>query len=239
MPAVLARFARTIRDGVSLFWLAPALVALIIIPEFLQHVAEIRIGMFESKDAFRTLANDPRRMVFGYLKIAGFLLAILAAVRFWGAKDRAQKWWDLRNIAWKNFLVAFVLMLVTGLPGIALEPYIGADNASYVSLALTLATLPLIPLLVAGLIGDTSANLVSIFRTGWLASLRILIFTAAVWVPLQWLHGANHGWAMGQNAALVWALMIFDALVVGLLAALAGTAIHHGYELRSTKETPR
>lgn len=84
MKAVLSRFALSIRDGFALFWLAPLIAALIVVPEFVQHIAEIRIGMFESKEAFTALADDPRRMFWGFLKIAGFLLAILATIRFGG-----------------------------------------------------------------------------------------------------------------------------------------------------------
>lgn len=230
MRATFSRLVQSLRDGVSLFWLAPVIVALIVIPEFIQHVAEIRIGMFDSKDAFRSLADDPRRMVWGYLKIAGLLLAILAATRFWGARARGQKWWDLSTIAWANLALALVLMVLTGVPGLVLGPVIGEDAAGILSLVVTLATLPLIALLVAGLVGDRQASLKSVFRTGWLASLRILVFAAVAWVPLQWLHGQNHQWAMGQESAVLWSLMIFDALVVGLLAAMAGTAFHHGYE---------
>ena len=45
----------------------------------------------------------------------------------------------------------------------------------------------------------------------------------------MWLHSQNHYWAMGQSDALIWMLMVFDSLVVGLLAVAWGTAIHHGY----------
>lgn len=122
-------------------------------------------------------------------------------------------------------------MIVTAIPGALLEPRIGAANAGLLSLAITLVTLPLVALLVAGLIGDKAASLKSVFKHGWLTSLRIIIFAAAVWAPLQWLHSQNHEWAMGQPLAIVWGLMTLDALTVGVLALLAGTAIHHGYTL--------
>lgn len=238
MRATFARLFQTLRDGVSLFWLAPVIVALSVVPEFIQHVTEIRIGMFDSREAFNSLADDPRRMVWGYLKIAGLFLAILAATRFWGARARGQKWWDLRTIAWINLAVALVLIILTGLPGMVLSPLIGVAAAGILGVVIGIATLPLIALLVAGLVGDKHASLKSVFRTGWLASLRILIFAAVAWVPLQWLHGKNHDWALGADSSIVWSLMIFDALVVGLLAAIAGTAFHHGYEVDDLQTRP-
>ena len=52
----LIRAGRALVDlypkGLSLFWLAPAVMGLVVIPEFLQHVVEIRLGMFDSREAF-------------------------------------------------------------------------------------------------------------------------------------------------------------------------------------------
>lgn len=221
-------FGRTLRDGFRIWWLAPLIPALVAVPEMIQHVAEIRIGMFEGEDAFKALADDPRRMVWGILKIAGLVLAILASTRFWGAREAGQRWWDLRGVRWKALLVALALLLAAGLPGMMLQPLIGADNSWIVDIVLSIATLPLMVMLVDALGGRDSMGVRQYFRFGWVPAIRMLLFAAAVWVPLQWLHGQNHTWAMGQPGALVWALMVFDALLVGLLATMAGTAFHHG-----------
>lgn len=226
-----ALFGQTLRDGIRIWWLAPLIPALVVVPEFLQHVAEIRIGMFDSREAARTLSDDPRRMVWGYLKIAGLVLAFLASIRFWGAWERGQRWWDVRGVAWKGFLVAIALLAATSLPGTLVEPSIGAERAGYIDIALALATLPLMVMLVAALGGAREASLRDYFRHGWWPAVRMLLFAAATWAPLQWLHGQNHMWAMGQHDAVVWALMVFDSLVVGLLATMAGTAFHHGGQI--------
>lgn len=235
MKAVFSRFLDVLRDGISLFWLAPLIVALVVIPEMIQHIAEINLGMFESKAEFQKLADDPRRMVWGIIKIVGLLLCIIAAARFWGARERGQNWWDVRHLAWRNFAIALALLLVTSIPSFVLPEMVGQEFTDIVGLVILVATLPLIPLLIAGLIGDKSATLKSIYRTGWLQALRMMIFAAALWIPLQWLHGKNHSWALGQSDAVVWALMIFDSLLVGALAAYAGTAFHHGYQLNANK----
>ena len=95
----LGRFLLAIRDlypkGLSLFWLAPGVLALVIIPEFLQHVAEIRIGMFDSREQAISVANSPERMVWGYLKVAGLVLTFLAAARFWWVREYGGRWWDV------------------------------------------------------------------------------------------------------------------------------------------------
>lgn len=93
---------------------------------------------------------------------------------------------------------------------------------------MTIASLPLFVLIVAGLRGDAATTLRSIYRVGWLGALRALLFAAPLWIPLQWLHGMNHQWAFGAADPQVWGLMAFDSVVVGLMAVMAGTAIHHG-----------
>lgn len=226
---VFTRFAAVLKDGVRIWWLAPLIPALVVVPEFIQHVAEIQIGMFDSREAARALSDDPRRMVWGYAKVAGLVLAILAAARFWGARATGTRWWDLRTVRWSALALAFGLMLVTSIPEWLLKGRVSDEIGMAITLAITLLTLPLLVMLVAALVGDGSVTLRSAFRTGWLPAIRMLVFAAALWVPLQWLHGKNHEWAMGQDSALVWALMVFDSLVVGMLAMMAGTAFHHGY----------
>ncbi len=226
---VLARFGAVLRDGVRIWWLAPLVPLLVVVPEGAQHVAEIRLGFFESRAAAAALADDPRRMVWGYLKIAGLLMAIFAAIRFWATRGSGQAWWNPRGVAWRNLLLAIVLMGLTSVPGLVLQSSIGSEFSGWIDIALFVATLPLLALLIAGLAGDCDIGLKAVFRSGWLTALRVLVYGAAVWAPLAWLHTQNHQWAMGASEWAVWLLMAFDTLVVGLLATMAGTALHHGY----------
>ncbi|QYU69387.1 hypothetical protein J4558_04375 [Leptolyngbya sp. 15MV] len=229
--ATLARFVEVLRDGFRIWCLAPVIPLLIVIPEALQHVAEVRIGMFESREVARALADDPRRMVWGYLKLAGLALAILASLRFWAAREQGLTWYSPRGVRWKALGLALMLILLTSLPELLLRSVLDPAILAYITLAIPLATLPLIAYLAGALIGDPNLNLRGVFRTGWWPTLRMVLFAAAAWVPLQWLHGQNHAWALGASDPVVWGLMAFDSLVVGLLATIAGTAFHHGYRL--------
>lgn len=118
-------FLAVLRDGFRIWWLAPLIPLLVVVPEALQHVAEIRIGMFESRADFAALANDPRRMTWGIVKVIGLLIAILATVRFWGMRENAQRWWDVRGIAWKNLLLGIALIALGAVPGLLLEYALG------------------------------------------------------------------------------------------------------------------
>lgn len=123
--SIPADFLAILRDGFRIWWLAPLIPMLVVLPEAIQHVAEIRIGMFDDIATARAVSEDPRRMVWGYLKIAGLVLAILAAIRFWGARDEGRRWHDPRGIAWRPLGLGLVGMVLAALPGLALEPLIG------------------------------------------------------------------------------------------------------------------
>lgn len=232
MRALINRLIAVLRDSIRIWWLAPWIPLIAVLPEFAQHVAEVNLGMFESREAGIALSNDPTRWTFGYVKVAGLMVAMLLIIRFWGAREQDIAWWSPYGIAWKVLGLAFLANAVaTGVIAGIEHLLIGADEAiaTVVTAAQTIATLPLLVWLVAGLVGDRDATLASIYRSGWWASLRIAAFGAIVFVPLEYLHGLNHDWAFGAGQVLLWTLMVFDSLVVGLISVGLGTAIHHGY----------
>ena len=229
LRALARDFLALLRDGFRIWWLAPLVPLLVVVPEAIQHAAEIRIGMFTDAGTARTVADDPRRMVWGYLKIAGLVAAILAAARFWGAHARGERWWDLRRLGWGQFALGLIGVAVAVLPGWLLQPVIRERSAGWLDTILSLATLPAFTLLAAGLAGDRRLTPRRALTWGWLVALRMILFIVATWAPIAWLHGMNHRWAMGEAEPVVWSLMVFDSLVVGLLATMAGTAIHHGF----------
>ena len=225
---LIDRVQSVVRDGLRISKLAPIIHTLIVLPELAQHIVEFQIGMFESREAARALANDSIRWAFGNAKLAGLLLAILATVRFLGAARNESKLWNLCSIAWKSILISLVFIALTSLPALWLENRIDEEKIEWFEISVSIITLPILVLLVRGLSGDRDAGLQSVFRHGWLAAVRIIIFVAMIWIPLQYLHGKNHDWAFGSPEISVWLLMVFDSVVVGLLATLAGTAMHHG-----------
>lgn len=229
----LIRAGRALVDlypkGLSLFWLAPAVMALVVIPEFIQHVVEVRLGMFDSRAAFAALAMDPTRMAFGYVKIAGLVLAMLAVARFWWTRRAGRPWYDPRGIAWRRLAIGFVLfMLLPAIPGL-FEARIGEPAAMAIGVAMSIMLLPALFQMLAGLFGDRDTSVGDMWRRSWLWALLTLALVALAFAPAAWLHQMNHRWALGAADGIVWALMIFDSLLVGLLAGLTGTAVYLGY----------
>ncbi|MCX8475578.1 MAG: hypothetical protein MT490_07235 [Sphingomonas sp.] len=218
------------RRGFAIFLLAPVIIALVAIPEFVQHVVEIRIGMFEGIERARALANDPTRWAFGSFKLAGLLIAMLAAARFWGARTRGERWWNLCDVAWIQLIVASALFLFQPTFVDALRGR--GPKALYwiVYILLSIAALPLLFPILGALSGDRRYSLVQSYLRGWRWLPLLALLLVAAWLPAMAAHyGLNYA-ARGLPMPLVWALMVLDSLVVGLLAALAGAAFAVSYE---------
>lgn len=224
----LRGFGLTLRDTIRVFRLAPLALLLVIVPEFVQHVVEIKLGMFASKAAFNAHAMDAVRWNFGTAKLAGLPLAILFVARFWVNRAKGVRWWSLAGVAWRPLALGFLVQIVCALPGmLAMSWGIKANLA--IGFLMTLVSLPGLVLMVAGLLGDASLGLGEAYTRGWGKALRIVLTIGPVWLGLQMLHEWDHTVALGQPLAFVWALMAWDSLVVGLMAALAGTGFHHAY----------
>ncbi|MBB4098984.1 hypothetical protein [Sphingomonas kyeonggiensis] len=215
------------RRGGRALWIATPLAALVVVPEFLQHIVEIKIGMFASTEAFRAHALDPLRMGFGVAKVAGLVLAMLAIARFWwtgsiGAALRMPP----RALLRTAFAVALVFALE--LPFDLLRRVVPAGPGMALAVAAFLIQAFAFVYLVAALLDDRTMTL---RRTPaqWRAALLMMVLLVLAYGPCFALHMATHKLALGLPELAVWAIMTFDALVVGLLAALAGTALALGY----------
>lgn len=229
--AVTSDLVALYAKGFSMFRLAPWVLAIVIIPEFAQHIVEISLGMFDSREAARALANDPVRWAFGYAKLAGLMLCFLASARFWWTKEHGGRWYDAREVAWVRLIIGVILFVAIGLLA---EPFAASLSPAMLLTAqilLSILSLPFLFMTLAGIFGDRSeaASVRSVLRSAWAFIPLLLILLVAAYGPLFVLHGWNHDWAMGSPVWLVWMLMIFDSLVVGGLAGLTGTAMYLAY----------
>lgn len=224
----LTRLRAAYRLGGRAMPAAWPLVALAVLPELLQHVVEIRLGMFASLESFRAHADDTLRWSFGYAKVAGFMLAIFAIARFWAKDGSMRGVFRMPRWAIGRLSLSIVLGIVLSLPFKALEGRgvaVGAV-ATLVSLAIQIV---LSVYMVGALVEDRSASLRWSATAGWPRALFMALLLAAVFAPCQALHMADHRLAIGAPTAVVWALMLWDAVFLGLFAALLGAATFVGY----------
>ena len=82
--------------------------------------------------------------------------------------------------------------------------------------------------IVGALLEDRSVTPRRAMTTLLPAAIILVLLLAAAFAPAQALHMVNHKLALGQPAPVVWALMVFDALWVGLFAGLVGSAMFVG-----------
>lgn len=216
----------SIRGGLSLWWLAPLIPLISFATEMAQHVAEIGLGMFVSEAAFKAHQMSAERLMWAVPKGIGLIAASILTIRFWAACDNGSRTWDLRDIAWKAVAINLSIGLV-----LSAAPMLATGKARHLLfLAVTVATLPLLPHLVGAVSGDRTTTLGQVFRTGWTASMVIGALPVLLFVPLQVIHYANHGIADAQPPAVVWALMIWDSFIVSLIATMMGTATYLGWK---------
>lgn len=227
--AFVSAIGEYLTNSVSLFWVGPLVVALVVIPEFLQHVAEIHIGMFDSLERGRAVANDALRMGLGYAKLTGLALTFIAAARFWWCQTHGGRWYDIRQIAWGRLILGFFLFMIVGSVG-ELFPLLANREAPFAfSTFFSLLSLPFLFVLLAGLFGDRTTPVKTLVTKSWPWVLLLALLVPLGFAPLIWLHSKNHYWAMGAHDAIVWALMIFDSLVVALMASSVGAGLFIAY----------
>jgi hypothetical protein len=218
----------TYRLGGRAVKVAPPVLAIAVVPEFLQHIAEIHLGMFVSIEQFRALANDPLRWGFGYAKVAGFVIAILAVARFWSVGSMRR---TLRVPPMT--IVRVVAGLVVGLAAAWPFMWLGKQGLSpAINVPLQIVSTVIQGgfwiYVVGALIEDPLVTPRRAMTSLLPAAIVLSVLAAVAFGPAQALHMANHKLAMGQPLAIVWALMAFDALWVGLFAALVGSALFVG-----------
>lgn len=222
---------RDVRDIYGSAWtFALACPILFLVPvlfEFAQHVVEIQSGLYRSIDAARVAENDPARMIFGYWKTLAISLPSYWMYRY-VVSDRDAAYarrFELRAVLlWALLFVPLVMgMQWLALFGPPLGQMLGLEGqaASIAKGASTLLQTVAGIYLTAWLVAWSQGNA----AVGPLASLHIMngsfwrtvaLIIAGV-VPLMVLHYAGL-LAIGRPEPVVWLLMIFDSLVVGMLA---------------------
>lgn len=219
----------TYRRGGKAITTIPAVLAIAVIPEFAQHIAEINLGMFASSDAFHAHGNDPLRWAFGYVKVAGFLIAILMTARFWavGSIKRALL------IPPATLLRLGAALVVSGILAWPFS-WLGRQglpmgvNLSFQAASLIIQ-LGITIYMIGILLEDRSISLSRAFTSLLPAVLIVALLVTSTYAPAQAIHLANHKLALGRPTAVVWAFMTFDALWIGFFAALVGSALFVGY----------
>ncbi len=206
------------RESWAFILACPLLFLVPVLAEFAQHIAEMQIGMYDSPAAAQALENDPLRMALGFIKTLALALPGYWVTRYLaGGRDvAAARTIDpvaIRLFAW---VFAFNAILV------ALQLFVLPRTAT-AQLASIGVSLVLIPLLVRWIMASPLGIAITPMRSirEMLPQLPwAILFSLAVALPLMIPHYALGAAAIfGPGLALKWAILLFDSLLVGWLAA--------------------
>lgn len=212
----------------------PVLIAVPIVIEMIQHVIEIRHGMYVDRAGALAAESDPLRLGWGMVKTLALTLVTYWMARFMAGLDRSRVA-ALEPLPVRLFAVVLLFQAVAtalslwggnllrafGVPDAAMMPF----GIAYMVALLFLGVL-LEPWKVAAALGNRDID--------WSRSLAMVApilpwslgFTLAMLLPLMVLHYGAAILAVEAAPATVWALMIGDSLLVGYLAAiLAATSV--------------
>lgn len=227
MKAIVLALREVTSDVAALLRFAPAIALLALAGEFQQHVAEIKLGMFASREAFTALQGSTIRLGFGAIKVAALLVAA-----FWAARKLAALRIETRPnlngpVDWSRLMTAAVLTIVP-LLAVLLAPIADPNVRLALLIAVMIAGIPASTIAMDALFGQARQSVRQSLRLRPLPPLFDIV-TALPLAPAMYLHMQNHNWAFGAEPAVVWALMVWDSILVALMALLMGALVYRWY----------
>jgi len=203
----------------------PLLLLLPVTFEFLQHLAEIHIGMYDSITMAKSVEHHPVRMVFGLLKIAALIIPGFWVARFLGLRDRRR---------------------VTRLEQPALRLSAGVFAFSMLTSAISLFILPLagvlqLPLMIGWMVAGflfaawSAAAPLGNTEIGFSKSIAVMLprlpwsvaFGITAFMPLMIPHYVLGALALLGPHTILWPTLMADALLVGPLTVLLAASNFH------------
>jgi hypothetical protein len=207
----------------------PAIAAIPIVAEVIQHAVEWHVGMFESLQMAKQVENDPLRMGFGQVKIWALFAMGYWVPRFLGFSGDARRTtrFDATALALFAMVLVFSLMMMVAQTrgGEVLSDIVPAGRPLILVglagiLAMMVPELFLAPWKAAAALGNVNLHLGASIRMmrgriAWSFGFTMMMIT-----PIMVLHYALNGFAIGLHPALSVALLAADSLLVGYMAIL-------------------
>ena len=210
-------------DGVRAMIGLPWLFALLIGWEFAQHVIEVRIGFFDSREAAKAVADDPSRMIFGWIKMISVYVGGFFVIRHLAAQNGGTQLAPV-GVALRRYApyIAYSLglfALIFYAPGI-----VGKANVMTVRTIVGLGQVVVEPLLILWIVsaatdGAVGNTIRSARATGWLYLWALPLFFVGR-IPVNAAHQLLNRYAMGQPDTILWPMLAVDAVVVGLIISV-------------------
>ena len=194
----------------------PLVAAVPVVAEFVQHVVEMRIGMYASPDAAEATADNAQRLNFGFAKVIALSLPAYFFFRWLhsgGASDFATR---IEGRAASLF--ALVLSLQALLAWLSL--FVWTDGP--MGIGFFVFGLIFMPLVVRFVVAAPLGTFISpqqSIRTMAPHALFAILFPIAAMLPLMIVHYAlGIGAIFVASDALKWAMLGLDSFVTAWLA---------------------
>jgi hypothetical protein len=224
---------------------APLAVPIVFIAELIQHVVEIRLGMY-ADFGYLDPADQRVRLMFGAVKVVAIFLVLVFALRWWRFEGDSRRAARPTRATFKGLIIVFIVqiggeLLFIGAGSLAARLIMPSSMTAYLAwrigpalLWLMIAIL-LYPWYVALLTEDRGMTLRrSIRGIGWGWPRAFGLFLGGI-VPAMALHYLLGNGAMGRPVPLVWALMILDAALVAALALLIASTYFSLYQFAAER----
>ncbi len=226
------------KDSWTFALACPALFAIPLVVEFVQHVVEIQAGMYAGKTGAMAAEGDPLRMQFGFIKVLAIMLPGYWVTRFILFGRDARRAGRIEMPAFALWLVTFAIMAFNawlGLFGPSLADLIGIGDSlspwfqSVTFVIETAITIYLAAWFVAWSVGNSKIGpitSVGIMHGSFWHALGLYV---GAFLPLMIVH-----YALAIIAVLIlppaldWVAMAVDSVIVAFLAASMAGATAYG-----------
>ncbi len=209
--------------------LCPLLFLIPVAVEIVQHVVEIRSGMYVDIAGLKAAEGDALRLSIGHFKVIALFLTGYWAARFlvFGDDPVAARRID------RQAVVLFVPVMAWGLFWLVFM-----QDGPFIARAIGVAGDPAMPMMIAGFAFSLFFEpLLSAWKTaaaagnpaiGFMRSIRLtggiypyaFAVSLLAMLPLMVAHYALAILAVGKAPALVWTLMAADSVLVGYLGVV-------------------
>lgn len=242
MTKIIQQIFESYKLAAVFFLVAFPLACLPIVFEGLQHIAEVKIGMFAGEGGDNITDNGKAiRLFFGSLKVFSIIAVTVFIARFYVHGQSVRRALQFSASAKKAVMVGCLFMAAA----LVAVFYAGPALLRFITPDISETRATLIPLLVLFLAGFPLQSKMN----GWMARIfddaplseaqnkslnktmkgGFNVVIIAAFLPLMALHYFLNIQAMGGTAAQLWGLLTIDSVVVGLLACLLGSALYVVY----------
>ena len=218
---------QVLTDTRAVLFTATTIVLIAFLGELLQHVAEIQLGMFATREAFVARQSSFGRLAFGAIKVSALLITIAWTARWLASRHRDSRPGLDGPTDWFRLIVFSAISVATLL--LVLFAPILQGRLRLVALGVfVVANIPVSRIAMDALFAQP--------RQTWRQAVRrrprpaLSEMVVILLVPLlMFLHFKNHSLAFGAPSAIVWALMVWDAVLVAVLAVMLGAFTYRSY----------